>query len=239
MLISNRPNLKESSIKTYVSNIYNLNKKIFDTEDINNLKNQSIVLQYLLTIDYKSRKTNDGNFEFILPNDSNEYSRQMDLDAETYRNEESKQIKNEKQTENWLNQNELQEIIDEYKLKAKNLLKKSSIGMDDLQEIQQYIILCLTSGIYISPRRSLDWCEMKWKDPTENDNEVVITNSRKKSANKFIFNRYKTDKYFGVQEIEYLYIIIKTFNKWIELLNIFFNNDIFDCINLLNILKYN
>ena len=60
--------------------------------------------------------------------------------------------------------------------------------MKEYQKIQDYILLCLTSGIYQSPRRSLDWV-MKYKN--YNDKEDNYVDMKKKV---FVFNKFKTNQ---------------------------------------------
>ena len=72
-----------------------------------------------------------------------------------------------------------------------------------------YILLCLTSGVYIPPRRSLDWCEFKISGIQEKSNYI--------DKNTFVFNTYKGSSKKGAQKIpipKELHTILK---KWIAI----------------------
>jgi hypothetical protein len=52
------------------------------------------------------------------------------------------------------------------------------------------------SGIFIPPRRSQDFTEMKIKDPIDKENDNYMTKT------SFVFNKYKTAKFYGKQEVD-------------------------------------
>ena len=64
--------------------------------------------------------------------------------------------------------------------------KKSKLNMTDLQTIQQYIILCLLSGIFIAPRRSLDYTEFKISNIDKDTDNYL-------DKNELVFNKYIID----------------------------------------------
>jgi len=69
---------------------------------------------------------------------------------------------------------------------AMAIYKKKDLTPADLQEIQQYIILCVYGGKYIAPRRSQDYFNFKGKDINkETDNYFD------KDTNEFVFNSFK------------------------------------------------
>ena len=89
---------------------------------------------------------------------------------------------------------------------------------------QSYILLCLISGIFIPPRRLLDYTNLKFN----NDN---INNFYKKGY--LYFKKYKTDKIYGEQKIKIpqkLDTIIKQFIKY-RFLNDYGNDNFFITIN--------
>ena len=56
---------------------------------------------------------------------------------------------------------------------------------NEVQQIQNYVLLSLLSGVFIPPRRSLDYCEFKIRNINKmNDNYM--------DANKLVFDIYKT-----------------------------------------------
>jgi integrase len=81
--------------------------------------------------------------------------------------------------------------------------------MPDLQEIQNYIILCVLSGRYIPPRRSKDYVDFKIANiDKEKDNYI-----EKKTM---VFNSYKTAKTYMKQELPIPIELMKILNKWIK-----------------------
>jgi hypothetical protein len=93
------------------------------------------------------------------------------------------------------------------KKNADLLYKKSSHSSSELQQIQNFIILALMSGVFIPPRRSLDYCEFKIKNINkETDNYL--------EKNKLVFNRYKTAKTYGQQSVDIPVQLRNILTKW-------------------------
>ena len=104
------------------------------------------------------------------------------------------------------------DILKKYEKETKPLFKKEKLTMDDYQKIQNYILLCLTGGIFLAPRRSLDW-KMKIKNyDAEKDNYVDL---KKK---EFVFNNYKTVKFHGSQTEPIPKPLLSILKKWIAIL---------------------
>ena len=64
------------------------------------------------------------------------------------------------------------------------------LNKDDFNIYQSYILLCLISGIYIPPRRLLDYTDLKIIDDEKNN----YYNEKKQTL---IFRKYKTEKKYG------------------------------------------
>ena len=175
-----RPNISNNSIKTYKSILTNLYKKVYpnkDTiniDDFNNIKDFS---EYLNNVDAKQRKTYYSAL-LIISNDKikDKYKSLMLNDIKEYNDFINLNKKNEKEKENWISVDNINNIRNEYKKNVSLLLKKNNLNMDDLQYIQQYIILCLYS--YNEPRRLLDYTEMKntKKNISDKDNYIDKNN---------------------------------------------------------------
>ena len=90
------------------------------------------------------------------------------------------------------------------------LYKKKTLNNTDLQDIQNYIILCILSGKYIPPRRSKDYVDFKIKDiDKDKDNYIEKKN--------MVFNSYKTAKTYQRQELPIPPELMKILNKWIKI----------------------
>ena len=125
----------------------------------------------------------------------------MNSDADKVKEFISKNEKTQTQKDNWIDSDEIKKLFDEHLLVFNNIVKKSKLKdkleMSDLQKAQDFIILILTSGLFIPPRRLLDYTSFIIKDTDqEKDN---FFDSKKK---KFVFNKYKTNKFYGKQEVE-------------------------------------
>jgi len=81
--------------------------------------------------------------------------------------------------------------------------------MTDLQTIQQYIILCLLSGIFIAPRRSLDYTEFKISNIDKDADNYL-------DKNELVFNKYKTAKFYNEQRVSCPKELLSILKKWIK-----------------------
>jgi hypothetical protein len=66
------------------------------------------------------------------------------------------------------------------------------------------------SGIYIPPRRNLDYTEMKIKNINKDIDNYLDKNS-------LVFNTYKTSKFYGEQRIEIPKELKSILTKWIKI----------------------
>lgn len=203
-----RPNISKSSLKTYESIIRNLYDTIFndDKYDLSKFNTESNKVLDLLKSDPPNiRKTKLSALVVITENDG--YRQLMLDDIKQYNKEHAKQ---EKKTENWVEKDELDKIFSTLEHNANMVYKKNNITNIDLQEIQNYIILALLGGVYIPPRRSKDYVEMKIKNiDMENDNYI--------SKGEFIFNNFKTSKTYGQQKIKIPTKLKSILKKWIAI----------------------
>jgi len=81
--------------------------------------------------------------------------------------------------------------------------------MNDLQTIQNYIILCLLGGIFIAPRRSLDYTEFKIKSINKDDDNYL-------DKNELVFNKYKTAKFYNEQRVAIPKELKSILTKWVK-----------------------
>lgn len=207
---SKKPSLSESSITTYSSILKNLYKKVFGDGDIDMEKfnETNKVLEYLKNIPTNKRKTILSSLVIIT--DKKPYRDLMYEDVKSYNNEIHKQEKSKEQTENWVNTNQVNEILNELKNNTDLIYKKKNITLNDLQQIQEYIILCLLGGFYIPPRRSKDFVDFKIKAIDREKHNFL-------EKNKMYFNSYKTAKTYGLQIVDIPIQLKNILNKWIKI----------------------
>lgn len=205
-----RPSLSKSSLTTYGSILKNLYKKVYDDEDFDLTKFQhpAQTLKYLEGIPPNRRKTILS--ALVIITDNKEYRDLMLKDVRDYNADIQKQEKTESQEESWVEKNAVNEIFSDLKKNADAILKKKNYTISDLQEIQNYIILALLGGMWISPRRSKDFVDFKIRNiDTGKDNYM--------DKNKLIFNSYKTAKTYGKQIVDIPVQLKNIIAKWIKI----------------------
>ena len=202
-----RDTLGESSITTYASILKNLYQKVYGTGDVDLTKfeDPKKTLKFLENMPPNRRKTILS--ALVIITDNKEYRNQMLEDVRNYNAEISKQQKTETQEANWVEGGELKSLYADLKQTADLLYKKKTLTGSDLQQIQSFIILSVLGGFFIPPRRSKDFCDFKIKNiDTAKDNFM--------DKNKFVFNSYKTQKYYGRQEVDIPIMLKNIIRKW-------------------------
>ena len=71
--------------------------------------------------------------------------------------------KTEKQEDNWLSSNQINEIYQDYYNKTLNILKQRIINKYDAEIVIKYLLLGFLSGVFTPPRQSLDYALLKIK----------------------------------------------------------------------------
>jgi hypothetical protein len=207
---SKRSTLSDSSIKTYSSILRSLYRKLFDTvndDDMDMKKFNQIdkIMKSLESLESNKRKTILSALVIITDNDK--YRELMLEDVKKYNETIKTQEPTESQKENWIDSDGIKSKYHELQQIADAVYKKKNLKQSDLQDIQNYIILSVLSGIYIPPRRSKDYVDFKIKNiDKQKDNYMV--------GNKFVFNSYKTAKTYGKQEVKIPPKLRMIINKW-------------------------
>lgn len=204
-----RDTLSASSLSTYASILKNLYTKVFSDNDFDMEKFEDTkkVMDYLKDIPPNKRKTTLS--ALVIITNSKEYRDEMLSDVRQYNADISKQKKTDQQEANWIEQKEIINILTEHKNNATLLYKKKTLSPSDLQQIQNYIILCVVSGMYISPRRSKDWTDFRIKNIDKNIHNFI-------EKNNLVFTSYKTAKAYGRQDIALPPTLKKILNKWVS-----------------------
>jgi integrase len=206
---SKRDTLSSSSITTYASLLKNLYLNVFpkDTKmDFKRFNETDTIIAYVKDLPPNRRKTLLS--ALVIVTENKKYRDLMLEDIKEFNAEISKQEKTESQKQSWIEEDELKGICEQYKKHADNLFKKPKKTMSDLQDIQNYIILTLLSGEFISPRRSKDFVDFKIKNlDKEKDNYL--------EGNNLVFNSYKTAKTYGKQTIPIPPKLKSILKKWI------------------------
>jgi integrase len=204
LIKKNKPNIAESSVKTYASLLINLHKEIFpDTPfSVFDFNKTAKVIPYLKTLENLKQIQ---KLSAILTINQHVAYKDMILQAT-----EAKKPQTIEKKENWIESDQIREKYEELKYEASCLYKiyEATPSQDILFKIMDYIIICLVSGIFISPRRSADWTNFKIHKSTDEDNYLY--------KSQFIFNNYKTAKTYGQQKIECPKELVDILKKWIS-----------------------
>jgi hypothetical protein len=206
-----RPNISNSSLKTYESILRNLYEKIFNdkTYKFDKFDKESkTVINHLKDLPSNKRKTVLS--ALVVITDNKDYRDLMLDDIKEYNKEEAKQKKTEVQEDNWVNKYDLDKLNNILWKNAKLIYQKENKTQADYQDIQNYIILSLFGGFYIPPRRSKDYVNFKIKDINKSNDNYI-------DKNTLVFNSYKTAKTYGQQKVEIPKELKTILNKWIKI----------------------
>jgi uncharacterized protein YfkK (UPF0435 family) len=202
-----RPSLSKSSLTTYSSILKNLYIRVFgdDKIDLTKFDNTEPVLKFLKDVPPNKRKTILSSLVIIT--DKKPYRDLMAEDVRDYNKDISKQVKTPSQEASWVETDEIKQVYDDLKQNADLIMKKKNITPSDLQQIQNYIILCVLGSVFIKPRRSKDFVDFKIKNV-----DTAVDNYMDK--NKFFFNSYKTAKTYGKQDVDIPVQLKNIIKKW-------------------------
>jgi hypothetical protein len=213
----NKPNISMSSVKTYNSILSNLYKNVFSNDDytLKKFNDTDTIINYLKDLEPPKRKTVLA--ALVVLTNNKKYREVMLVDIESSRTKSQQQEKTEKQKDNFIDGDTISKIYQTLKKRANQLYKKGTeITQSEVQEIQNYIILSLYSGLYIPPRRAKDYTEFKIKNINK-DKDNYMEKNTKLGMNEFVFNDYKTSKTYAQQRVEIPKALKTIINKWIKI----------------------
>ncbi len=203
-----RKTLSDSSLTTYSSLLKSLYKRIWDGEvEPKKFKETKKVLAALKDVPPNKRKTTLS--ALVIATGEDAYRDLMMNDIKEYNNTISRQEKSEAQERNWVTQEEVKEKYRELQKRADKLFKKGNLSSSEVQEIQNYIILALLSGVHIAVRRSKDFVDFKIRNVDEDRDNYVSKNGK-----ELVFNSYKTAKHYGTQRIALPTKLRNVLKKW-------------------------
>ena len=194
-ILKARPALSKSSVHTYTSVLSSLHKKVFGISDSIELKDfteDERIIHFLRQKPASSRKSVLAALVVLTGLDS--YRKAMMQDVQSFKVEIEKQENTPKQKENEITPDEIKHIFEKLASNATQLYLKKHRTVSDLMEISDYVILSLLSGIFIPPRRALDFTAFKIKN-IDHDADNFL------DKNELVFNTYKTSKTYGRQTV--------------------------------------
>lgn len=207
-----KPTIAESTMKTYASLLKSMFYRNHTPDTVFNLEwydNTDAVMSDIETRPEPSRRPILSAIISIYPYSQVFKDYLMSL-AKKQQEQDNAQEMNEKQEENWEDFSDIKETFKTLGKTAKDLLKlKTPLDKSQYTTCLNYVILSLTTGTIINPRRSLDWTEMKLKNfDRENDNYIDFENKQ------IVFHKYKTAKNYGEQIIELPSKLSKILRRW-------------------------
>jgi hypothetical protein len=207
-----KPSISENTVKTYLSLLkslyYNHHEKGSEM-NFNWFNKQDEIIDILKDKAPSSRKTTYSALVCIA-DDNDKYRKQMMEDATDYNKMIKTQNKSEKQEENWKSFDEIKKIYETNYAKAKPLLNsKEELSKKDYALLEDFIILSLTCGYWVPPRRSQDWCDFKIKEFNPKDDNCIVKGN-------FIFNKYKTAKFYHEQIVPIPKGLKFILTKWVK-----------------------
>lgn len=213
----NKPNIAQSTIKTYKSILKNLFNKHHDKDakfDLKWFNNQDEVINCLKDNEPSNRKTTISAILSIVPNNNEKYRQLIMKDIQTTNDKLLTQNKSETQKENWIDYSEVQTLYNKYYEKCKPLFKRKREDLDkhELSNMTDYLVLALTCGFWFPPRRNQDWILMKIRNFNDKtDNFLDVENKQ------FVFNIYKTSKFYETQRVDIPKKFFKMLKRYIEI----------------------
>ena len=203
----NRPKLSTSSMRTYISILSNLYKKMKGEGNIEWFERENNeILKYLDDKNDQTQKTTLSAL-FILTN-LKEYQTVMNTIMKKVNDDYKNQKMNEKQKDNWISIDEIKEKYNVLSINANLMLRRKKILNENV--MMEFLLMSFLGGVLIPPRRSLDYSELKIR------NYDIKTDNYYK-ANKFYFNKYKTVKTYGLQVLEVPKELNVVLKKWIKI----------------------
>jgi len=230
-----KPNLKENSIKTYLSQINKINKILTKKDSITNLNfllNFNRVMELLNEYKINSRKSYLSSIIVSLQSTKEKkynkviekYREVMLENIKESSGKELLQIKTELQEKNWTTIRELQSVLNDYRKSLKDTFKKTknTITGGEYEILKLYLIGSLYIADEENPPVRLDYANMKiikYKNYEQLDDDLKKVNYLVVVSNKekfFSFSNYKTEKTYGTKKIivgKKLNIILNKFLK--------------------------
>ena len=218
-LRDSRPNLSDSSVRTYSSLLRSLYRKL-DGDDIPNIdyreffttgKTPSKVLALLAPIEPSKRKTVLSALTVLCHSGSacDKYRAQMLEDSEKAREALGSEEKNDRQKAEWMDWDQIVSIHNQLAKETAPLFSKTDPSMADFSRMQDYVLLSLY--VLQPPRRSEDYTLMRLRGGAKkkDDAQNYIDGKR------FRFNKWKTSAISdGPQYVDISPKMSALLNKW-------------------------
>jgi len=205
-----RPNLSESSIKTYTNVLKSMFKDIWAGKEFDHtlyITEQEKALKHMESIKFNIRKTIlSALVSFTTGVVQTKYRNQMMEDSQKYTALQHRHIKTEEQKENWMSWKEIEEHLAKLKNQYYYVFKEEKPTREEIMNLQSYVILACY--VLMPPRRAMDYCKMKVRNYDKTKDNFY-------EGGKFVFSQYKTAKFMGLQIQKVPRALDLLLKKWI------------------------
>jgi hypothetical protein len=210
-----KPRISNSTLTTYSHLLYRLYYNIHDKSEpfeFHFFGQESNIITYLEKIDPKTRKTILASLIAASPDKCSLYKKLMINDIKTMKDIIDTNTKSDSQSKLWITLPELKKIYNKLYKKI-SVINIDDVSIDEQQTFQDLIIIMLTSGLFIPPRRSLDVTEFKIRNIDKKKDNYL-------SDDTLIYNKYKTKDTYGEQQVKVdNKDFIDTLNYYIKYIN--------------------
>jgi integrase len=199
-LKKNRPNITDSSIKTYVSNLVSINKKLNGDHNMSFYDDYEPILKFIEKEDMSLQTKKTLLSALYIMTNIKEYREKMIAYCNEVNNKYKEQKLTDKQKEHRISFEDVKEKVE----KALDNLKNNPT----LENYKLYLASVFSSGIYSPPRRS-EFCNVKIKNYDINTDNYLL-------KKKIIFNQYKTSKKYGSQTYDIPNEVLPFLKKYLK-----------------------
>ena len=192
VLKANRPELKESSIKNYVSNLKSLYRNVFgdDKYQLDRFNDTEPILAF---ISQKPVTSQHSTLAYLVVLTGNPvYQEEMkrikpSVDAKVAARDPADE-------EHTTSDEEIKKVFKKLKQRDRVIHDEGRYTPERLLELQNTILVALMGNIYIPPRRSMDYVEMLLDRKSDMKNYI--------DGDELVFNVYKTARTYGQQRVK-------------------------------------
>lgn len=196
-----RPNLANGSLTTYVSILNSLYNKLRGNDGVEFYKKEKrAIMEHIKTLEKAQTRKTILSALFILTGDE-DYQDLMMEDIKLVNNHYKLQKTDEDRKGKLKSFDEIKAIYNRLKTEySKNPTHENMVNL---------LIGALMSGVFVPPRRLLDYTAMKIKNIDKDTDNYI-------EKNEFVFNTYKTAKKYGEQKVEIPKELRMIIAKWVK-----------------------
>jgi len=228
-IILKRPNIKQSSLNTYLISLKNLRKNIDNKTELDNtnfLQDYDKVMESIKDMKITTKKNRITSILVALGSDNDlndklidKYQLKLKELNDKYNIFLKTQKKTETQEKNWLNYEDLVDVYNDVMkdIKDNKITTKKELNDKEFNQLQQLVILRTYLDFPLrndfADMKILDYKEYKKITDDDDNNYLSILPKNKK---KFILNDFKNRKKIGKKRLDITPSLNKIINIWLK-----------------------